>query len=77
MTIWQLLELDNELRISVGSVEIILTVDLSMRQVIAKFDPKLLSYRNNWKQINSVENAQKSDKNFLKSVWPYIKIIYN
>jgi len=64
-------ELADEVRVSLGLVHTILTVDLGLRRVSAKFVPKLLTMEQ--KQLH-LEIAQdmldcvESDSNFLKTV---------
>ncbi|XP_026819544.1 protein GVQW3-like [Rhopalosiphum maidis] len=66
-----IMELSNEFQISFGSVQTILTTDLDMRRVAAKFVPKLLSgeQKENRKQIaTDLLECSKSDDFFLKSI---------
>ncbi|KAE9522415.1 hypothetical protein AGLY_017174 [Aphis glycines] len=64
-----IMELSNEFQISFGSVQTILTTDLDMRRVAAKFVPKLLSgeQKENRKQIaTDLLECSESDVFFLK-----------
>lgn len=66
-----IMELSNEFQISFGSVQTILTTDLDMRRVAAKFVPKLLSgeQKENRKQIaTDLLECSESDDFFLKSI---------
>jgi len=65
------MELSNEFQISFGSGQTILTTDLDMRRVAAKFVPKLLSdeQKENRKQIaTDLLECSDSDDFFLKSI---------
>ena len=64
-------ELSNEFQISFGSVQTILTTNLGMRRVAAKFFPKLLSneQKENRKQIaTDLLECSESDEFFFKSM---------
>ncbi|VVC38893.1 Transposase, type 1 [Cinara cedri] len=66
-----IMELSNEFQISFGSIQTILTTDLDMRRVAAKFVPKLLSdeQKENRKQIaTDLLEYSESDEFFLKSI---------
>ncbi|KAL4113507.1 hypothetical protein QTP88_017119 [Uroleucon formosanum] len=66
-----IMELSNEFQISFRSVQTILTTDLDMRRVAAKFLPKLLSgeQKENRKQIaTDLLECSESDDFFLKSI---------
>ncbi|KAL4119443.1 hypothetical protein QTP88_012252 [Uroleucon formosanum] len=66
-----IMELSNEFQISFGSVQTILTTDLNMRRVAAKFVPKLLSgeQKENRKQIaTDLLECSESDDFFLKLI---------
>lgn len=66
------MELRNEFQISFGSVQTILTSDLDMRRVAAKFVPKPLSdeQKENRKQIATdwLERSESDDFFFFKSI---------
>lgn len=66
-----IMELSNEFQISFESVQTILTTDLDMRRVAAKFVPKLLSdeQKENRKQIaTDLLECSESDDFFFKSI---------
>ncbi|XP_011137516.2 uncharacterized protein LOC105182065 isoform X2 [Harpegnathos saltator] len=64
-------EVTNEIGISIGSVHSIVTEDLGMRRVSAKFVPKLLTMEQKQLRLeiaqDMLDNAN-SDPNFLKTV---------
>jgi len=64
-------ELAGEVEVSIGSVHTILTVDLGLRRVSAKFVPKLLTMEQKQLRLEIVQDmldCVESDSNFLNTV---------
>jgi len=64
-------ELADELGVSIGSVHTILTVDLGLRRVSAKFVPKLLTMEQKQLRLEIAQDMLdciESDSNFLNTM---------